>query len=90
MTFEWDNDKQHRNLMKHGVDFQDMVWFFANPVLEWIDNREDYREERILSIGVTEEEYFVVVSTWRENTRRIISAWKAGRDEKEKYYDYHA
>ncbi len=90
MTFEWDNDKQHRNLVKHGVDFQDVVRFFANPVLEWIDNREDYREERILSIGVTEEEYFVVVSTWRENTRRIISAWKAGRDEKEKYYDYHA
>jgi len=90
MTFEWDNDKQHRNLVKHGVDFQDVVRFFANPVLEWIDNREDYREERILSIGVTEEEYFVVVSTWRENTRRIISAWKAGRNEKEKYHDYHA
>ncbi len=90
MPFEWDNDKQHRNLEKHGVDFQDVVRIFANPVLEWVDDREEYGEERILAIGVTEGEYFVVVSTWRGNTRRIISAWKAGRDEQEKYHHYHA
>lgn len=63
MTFEWDNDKQHRNLVKHGVDFQDVVRIFAHPVLEWVDDREDYGEKRIPSIGVTDEEYFVVVST---------------------------
>jgi uncharacterized DUF497 family protein len=90
VTFEWDNGKQYRNLVKHEVDFQDVVRIFANPVLEWVDDREDYGEERILSIRVTEDEYFVVVSTWRGNTRRIISAWKAGQDEKEKYHDYHA
>ena len=49
MTFEWNNDKQQRNLEKHGVDFLDVVRIFSNPVLEWIDNREDYGEERIVT-----------------------------------------
>ncbi len=90
MTFEWDNDKQQRNLAKHGVDFVDVIRMFANPVLEWIDDREDYGEERIVSIGHDQEEYFVVVSTWRGEVRRIISAWKAGRDEQERYHDDHS
>ena len=90
MTFEWDDDKQQGNLEKHGVDFLDVVRIFANPVLEWIDTRQDYGEERTISIGVTEEDYFVVVSTRRGERRRIISAWKAGRDEKEKYHNHHA
>lgn len=90
MVFEWDDDKQEGNLKKHGVDFLDVVRIFANPVLEWIDTRQDYGEERTISIGFTEEDYFVVVSTWRRERRRIISAWKAGRDEKEKYHDHHA
>ena len=90
MTFEWDNDKQQSNLDKHGVDFLDVVRIFSNPVLEWIDTRQDYGEELTISIGFNEEDYFVVVSTWRGEMRRIISAWKAGQDEKEKYYHHHA
>ncbi|MBA3612779.1 MAG: BrnT family toxin [Nitrospirales bacterium] len=90
MVFEWDDDKQEGNLKKHGVDFLDVVRIFANPVLEWIDTRQDYGEERTISIGFTEEDYFVVVSTWRRERRRINSAWKAGRDEKEKYHHHHA
>jgi uncharacterized protein len=71
------------------VDFLDVARIFSNPVLEWIDTRHNYGEKRIISIGFTEEDYFVVVSTRRGERRRIISAWKAGRDEKEKYHDHH-
>ena len=87
MKFEWDNDKQERNLEKHGVDFVDAVKIFFNPVLEWLDTRQDYGEERVISLGCDEEDYFVVVSTWRGEKRRIISAWRAGQDEKENYHD---
>ena len=48
--------------------------------------RKDYGEERTLAIGVDEGNYFVVVSTRRGENRRLISAWKAGQDEKEKYH----
>ena len=89
MTFEWDNDKQQSNFEKHGIDFLDVVRIFSNPVLEWVDTRQDYGEERTITIGFTGEEYFVVVSTQRGEKCRIISAWKAGRDEKEKYHHHH-
>lgn len=89
MRFEWDNDKQQSNLQKHGVDFLDAVRIYSNPVLEWIDARKDYGEERIMTIGFDEENYFVVVFTRRGENRRIISAWKAGKDEKEKYHDHN-
>ena len=69
------------------MDFIDAVKIFSNAVLEWVDRRQDYGEERLISIGVDEEECFVVVSTWRGETRRIISAWKAGRDEKGTYHE---
>jgi len=88
MKFEWDNDKQERNLQKHGVDFLDAVRIFSQPVLEWVDTRKDYGEKRIVTIGCDGENCFIVVSTWRGENRRIISAWKAGADEKEKYNDY--
>jgi len=80
------NDKQKSNLQKHGVDFLDAVRIYSNPVLEWIDSRKDYGEERTMAIGFDKENYFVVVSTKRGDNRRIISAWKAGQDEKEKYH----
>lgn len=88
MNFEWDNDKQQGNLQKHGVDFLDAVRIYSNPVLEWIDTRKDYNEERIITIGFDEGDYFVVVFTWRGEKRRVISAWKAGTDEKEKYHQH--
>lgn len=88
MDFEWDNDKQKSNLQKHGVDFLDAVRIFSNPVLEWVDNRKDYGEKRIMTMGYDDENYFIVVSTWRDKNRRVISVWKAGTDEKEKYHQY--
>jgi hypothetical protein len=88
MDFEWNNDKQESNLQKHGVDFLDAVRIFSNPVLEWVDTRKDYGEKRIMTIGYDDENYFIVVSTWRGKNRRVISAWKAGTDEKEKYHPY--
>ncbi len=86
MTFEWDEEKRGSNLHKHGVDFIDAVKIFAKPILEKPDHREEYGEERFIAVGEIEKDYFVVVYTWRGERRRIISAWKAGRDEKEAYH----
>lgn len=86
MYFEWDEEKRGNNLQKHGVDFIDAVKIFAQPILEKPDHREEYGEERFIAVGGFENDYFVVVYTWRGEKRRIISAWKAGRDEKEAYH----
>ncbi len=86
MGFEWDDAKRRGNIETHGVDFVLAAKIFLNPVLEAPDDREDYGEERIIAIGHWDEHCIVVVYTWRGENRRIISAWKAGKDDREAYY----
>ena len=76
MAFEWDEEKRDRNLVKHGVDFVRAAKIFDNPVLELRDTREDYGEERWIAVGHWQGYFLVVVYTWRDGNRRIISAWK--------------
>jgi uncharacterized protein len=55
--------------------------------IEDADDRFDYEEDRDLVIGMSSEGILFVVSTHRdENTRRIISARKATKHEKDRYY----
>ena len=83
--FEWDENKRLENLEKHGVDFIRAAVIFDGPVIEDIDDREDYRETRYRALGHGGDEFFAVIYTWRDKSRRIISAWKAGENGKRKY-----
>ncbi len=85
MNFEWDEAKRAANIQIHGVDFVRAARIFSNPILERLDDREDYGEDRWIAIGLADDTYLVVVYTWRGENRRIISAWKAGRYEQEEY-----
>lgn len=85
--FEWDEKKRAANLANHGVDFRVAAGIFAGPVIEAPDDRQDYGEQRYRALGCVAGQYFVVVYTWRGEHRRLISAWKAGRDERERYED---
>jgi uncharacterized protein (DUF4415 family) len=71
-----------RNLDEHGVDFLHAALIFENPVVEAEDSRSDYGEIRIRALGHMDDDYYLVVYTWRGNARRIISAWKVGEDGK--------
>ncbi len=87
MDVEWDENKREINLRDHGIDFVRAGKIFENPIVECLDDRQDYGEERYIAIGHWNEQFLVVVYTWRGKNRRIISAWKAGRHEKRAYYD---
>lgn len=87
MGFEWDEDKRTANLAKHGIDFVLAAKIFRNPTIERIDDRDDYGEERIIAVGQWSDHVLVVIYTWRDDNRRLISALKAGRNDKEKYHD---
>lgn len=87
MSFEWDENKRLRNIQEHGVDFRLATGIFLNPVIEKIDNRNDYGEIRICALGIFKNECFRVVYTWRKDTRRIISAWKVGKSGRKKYQE---
>jgi uncharacterized protein len=69
LQVEWDLAKNEANLVKHGIDFADAVVIFDGPVLEKVDKRRNYGEERIAAVGVANELELFVVYTMRGRNR---------------------
>ncbi len=87
MKFEWDSVKNIANIRKHDIGFNDAVGIFQHPVLSRIDTKEDYGEERWISIGKMQSLTIVIVYVeYINDIIRIISARKATKREK-KYYE---
>jgi uncharacterized protein len=84
LEFEWDEDKNQKNIDKHGISFEDAqaVFFDEHQQVE-IDNRKNYSETRETTIGKSKDGQLilVVVHTDRTNVIRIISARKASKKE---------
>ena len=86
MLFEWDENKREVNLAKHHIDFQDAKRIFDGPVFEKTESR--HGESRMVAIGLMEDIEIVVVYVIRGQRRRIISARRARRDERQDYADH--
>lgn len=85
MEFEWDEQKAQSNVKKHRVHFRQVIPAFFDPFrLEYVD--PELAEERFRLIGEVQGRLVFIVYTWRDNAVRIISARKATKDEREKYY----
>jgi len=65
MRFEWDEDKNQANIRKHGFDFSDASEIFTLPVMTFLDDREDYDEDRWVGIGMLKTRTVVVLYTER-------------------------
>ena len=89
MKFEWNEDKNKINLIKHGIDFHYAISIFLDKDrIEWEDIRKDYGENRYITIGNVEKNLLTVVYTLRHDRYRLISARGARKDERETYYSY--
>jgi hypothetical protein len=86
MLFEWDEGKRQSNLAKHYIDFRDAIRVFDSPVFETSDRRRG--EERVVAIGSVENVEIVVVYVTRGERRRIISARRAHRNERQDYANH--
>jgi uncharacterized DUF497 family protein len=89
MLFEWDPNKNSKNIVKHGIDFMDAITIFDDDDrVEAADGRHQYGEERIQVIGEAKPGVLLVVYTWRHGAtiRRIISARTASRKERKLYF----
>jgi uncharacterized DUF497 family protein len=52
LIFEWDEEKNRRDTAKHGISFERARAVFADPAAqEFLDDRDDYGEERWLTVG---------------------------------------
>jgi hypothetical protein len=83
--FEWDEAKQRTNYKKHGLDFRDAEIVFQGPVVTVLDSRQEYGEDRYISLGILEDVVVVVVHTARDEKTRIISMRKAKLKERQAY-----
>jgi uncharacterized DUF497 family protein len=76
LRFEWHKRKAEANLRIHGVSFELAKTVFGDPfAIEWLDDREDYDEQRFVTIGMAEGHVLLFVAhTERGESIRIISA----------------
>jgi len=86
MTYEWDDRKAAENVAKHGVPFEFAARVFLDPHrTDGEDARQDYSEERRLTLGKIEGRLYAVAYTPRGQLVRLISARKANERERRKY-----
>ena len=90
VRFSWDARKSDRNLRERGFDFEFATQVFDGATLEREDSRRDYGERRVIALGFAQDVLLTVVYADRaekggEINRRIISARKSSRREREAY-----
>jgi uncharacterized DUF497 family protein len=85
MEFEWDLAKDAANQAKHGIGFRQAAEIFRGAIVVSEDTRRDYGERRLIALGEYDGDVIRVVFTERGTTVRIISAWKANRNDRENY-----
>lgn len=93
MRYEWDEAKDALNRRKHGYSLADGIPALEDPDRLFVpDDRFDYGEERILTLGHGKGTILAAVSVERvnyddgEEIIRIISVRKAVKREQESYY----
>ena len=91
MECDWDSAKNEANIKKHDISFDEAKHIFDGPTLRRADDRQDYGENRDISLGaLSPDALLVVVHTERGDKIRLISARKANRGERKVYYDHLA
>ena len=90
MTFEWDENKNKINRLKHGISFNDACSsFYDDKAILFDDPDHSKDEERFLLIGMSNNAGVLIVSHCYRcmgEVIRIISARRATRAESDYYY----
>ncbi len=88
ILFEWDERKNEKNIVKHGISFETAAYVFLDEnLLDLYDeDHSDYGEDRYIAIGKVEDVLYVVY-TERGERIRLISARLAEKPEIDLYYN---
>ena len=85
MQYEWDESKNRTNFAKHALRFEDAERVFSGPCVTFEDDRFDYGEARLITLGLLAGRLVVIAHAPRGEASRIISMRKANRREQEIY-----
>ncbi|MGV7930923.1 MAG: BrnT family toxin [Spirochaetota bacterium] len=83
MDFEWDEEKNRANTIKHGVSFYETqdAFFDINRVIAFDTRHSNNEEKRYFCYGKIKDKILTVRFTVRSNRIRIIGAgyWREGK-----------
>ena len=83
-TFEWHEKKRELNFRVHKIDFRDVKGIFDGYT--FIRRSDRHGEVRYQVFGYVDGREVAVACTIHGNACRLISARRARRDERRKYY----
>jgi uncharacterized DUF497 family protein len=86
MNVTFDPAKRAATLAARGLDFVDAAKVFAGTVVEYPDDRFEYGEVRIVTVGLLREAVVVIVWTERAVGPHIISMRRADKGETDDYF----
>ena len=85
MAISFDPPKRDKTLRERGLDFLEAEAVFSGRTIEIVDNRRDYGECRMITIGHLDGRMVMVLWTPRGADRHVFSMRKANEREQEKY-----
>ena len=85
MKITFDPAKRASTLKDRSLDFSDAAEVFAGKALNVPDQRRDYGEPRIITVGLLRGRMVIVVWTPRDNARHVFSMRKANDREKARF-----
>jgi len=87
MKITYDPAKRDWTWRERGLDFDRAAEVFAGPTFDRPDDRYDYGETRIITVGRLGDRMVIVVWTPRGEARHVMSMRKANEREKARYAD---
>lgn len=87
MKIEFDTDKAAANPLNHeGVTFEEAKAVLLDPYALTREDTQADNEQRFITLGMgAKNRILVVVWTLRDETVRLISAWKANQPQRKNY-----
>jgi uncharacterized DUF497 family protein len=66
MELEWDEAKNRKNLAKHGLSLEDAGQVLSGPCVTFKDDRFDYGEDRLITLGLLAGRLVVIAHSPRD------------------------
>jgi hypothetical protein len=85
MAITFDPAKRETTLRERGLDFLDAETVFEGPTYDAVDDRLDYGETRIITVGLLEGRMVIVGWTPRGADRHVFTMRKANDREQARY-----
>lgn len=87
MKYTWDEQKRKKTLNERGLDFADARKVFIGPIFTFEDERFDYGEKRLVTLGLLDDQVVVIVHTETAKEIRVISMRKGAPNEQKIYFN---